>query len=158
MINRRFHSDLKTFTITSQPFYDEYNQCYKNILMVNFDPPGPIKTLVRRLKLPRLSPFQREGPCNPISQCGLALRSLRGIFNNLNPNQYTGCCKINLGCDLMTPDEIPDLITFLLGNGYQIETQITNMLNQSEIKLSNKKISFTATYYGSNPPNISYMR
>ena len=82
---------------------------------------GPIKTLVRRLKLHRLSPFQREGPCNPIPQCGLALRSLSGIYNNFNPNQYTGCCKINSGCDLMTPDEIPDLITFLLGNGYQIE-------------------------------------
>jgi hypothetical protein len=136
MINRKFHTDLKTFTITSVPFYDEYKQCYKNILMVNFDPPGPIKTLVRRLKLPRLSPFQREGPCNSISQCGLALRSLHGIINNLNPHQYTGCCKINSGCDLMTPDEIPDLITFLLGNGYQIETQITNMLNQSEIKFS----------------------
>ena len=40
----------------------------------------------------------------------------------------------------------------------KLKTQITNMLNQSEIKLSNKKISFSATYYGSNPPNISYMR
>jgi hypothetical protein len=58
----------------------------------------------------------------------------------------------------MTPNEIPDLISFLQANGYQIETQITNMLNQSEIKLSDKRLAFTATYYGDNQPNIMYMR
>jgi hypothetical protein len=135
-----------TFTITSQPFYDQYNQCYKNILTVNPEPRGPIRKIVRRIKLPKLSPFQREGPCNPIPQCALALQSLNG-FNN--------CCK---GSDLMSPDEIPELITFLFGNGYQIETQITNMLNQSEVKISNKKIAFTVTYYETIQPNITYMR
>ena len=135
-----------TFTITSQPFYDQYNQCYKNILTVNPEPRGPIRKIVRRIKLPKLSPFQREGPCNPIPQCALALQSLNG-FNN--------CCKES---DLMSPDEIPELITFLFGNGYQIETQITNMLNQSEVKISNKKIAFTVTYYETIQPNITYMR
>jgi hypothetical protein len=138
----------KTVTITSQPFYDQYNQCYKNIMMVNLEPQGPLSRLVRRLRLPRLSPFQREGPCNPIQKCGLALQSIN-----------TGCCnKYNSGCDLMTPNEIPDLISFLQSNGYQIETQITNMLNQSEIKLSDKRLAFTVTYYGANQPNIVYMR
>jgi len=151
------NSVVKTFTITSKPYYDQYNQCYKNIMMVNAEPLGPIRRIVRRIKLPRLSPFQREGSCNPIPQCGLALQSLRGteygrsIYNG-------GCCKLDSGCNLMTPDEIPDLISFLIGNGYQIETQITNMLNQSELKLSNRKLGFTATYYGTNQPNITYMR
>jgi hypothetical protein len=147
----------KTFTITSQPFYDQYNQCYKNIIMVNTEPQGPLKTLVRRTQLPRLSPFQREGPCNPIPQCALAIKSLKGI--GFNYRQYNSrSCNNNSGCNLMTPDEIPDLISFLTENGYQIETQITNMLLQSEIKLANKKIGFTVTYYGYNQPNIVYMR
>ena len=136
------HNGANTFTITSQPFYDQYNQCYKNILTVNPEPRGPIRKIVRRIKLPKLSPFQRERPSNPIPQCALALQSLIG-------------CK---GSNLMTPDEIPELITFLFENGYQIETQITNMLNQSEIKISNKKIAFTVTYYESLKPNITYMR
>ena len=140
------HTGANTFTITSQPFYDQYNECYKNILTVNPEPRGPIRKIVRRIKLPKLSPFQREGPCNPIPQCALALQSLNG-FNN--------CCKES---DLMSPDEIPELITFLFGNGYQIETQITNMLNQSEVKISNKKIAFTVTYYETIQPNITYMR
>jgi hypothetical protein len=149
MINSVYNG-AKTFTITSQPFYDQYNQCYKNILMVNSQPQGPIQKIVRRIKLPKLSFFQKEGPCNPIPQCGLAIQSLNGYVS--------GCCKLNSGYNLMTPDEIPDLVTFLFENGYQIETQLTNMLNQSEIKLSNKKISLLVTYYGINQPNITYMR
>ena len=136
---------MKTFTITSQPYYDQYNQCYKNIMMVNVEPQGPLRKLVRRIKLPKLSPFQVEGPCNPIQKCGLALQ---GINYSCNKS----------GCDLMTPNEIHDLITFLLSNGYQIETQLTNMLNQSEIKVIDKRLAFTVTYYGANQPNIMYMR
>lgn len=138
---------VKTFTITSQPFYDQYNECYKNIIMVNLEPQGPIRRIVRRIKLPKLSPYNNQ--CYKI--CGFALQSLRGI-------NYRGS-KNNSCCNLMTPDEIPDLITFLTQHNYQIETQITNMLNQSEIKLSDKKIGFVVTYYEPNQqPNITYMR
>ena len=45
----------KTFTITSQPYYDQYNKCYKNIMMLNIEPQGPLRQFVRRLRLPRLS-------------------------------------------------------------------------------------------------------
>ena len=114
-------------------------------MMLNVEPQGPLRRLVRRIKLPKLSPFQVEGPCNPIQKCGLALQ---GINYSCNKS----------GCDLMTPNEIHDLITFLLSNGYQIETQLTNMLNQSEIKLTDKRLAFTVTYYGANQPNIMYMR
>lgn len=140
-----------TFTISTQPFYDQYNQCYKNILIVNVEPSGPLHRLTRCINLPKLSPFQKEGPCNSITNCALALHSL-------NINAAFSCCKLNYCSNLMTPDEIPNLITFLIGNGYQIETQITNMLNQSDIKSSNTKIGFTVTYYGSNQPNITYIR
>ena len=134
---------VNTFTVTTQPYYDPYNQCYKNILMVNIEPQGPLRRIVRRIHLPRLSPFQKEGPCYSVQKCGLAIHSLSGLTN---------------GCNLMTPDEIPGLISFLQANGYQIETQITNMLNQSEVKINNKRIVFTVSYYGANQPSIVYMR
>jgi hypothetical protein len=115
--------------------------------MVNLEPQGPIRQIVRRIKLPKLSPYNNQ--CYKI--CGFALQSLHGI-------NYRGS-NINSCCNLMTPDEIPDLITFLTQHNYQIETQITNMLNQSEIKLSDKKIGFIVTYYEPNQqPNITYMR
>jgi len=132
----------KTFTITSQPYLDEYNKCYKNIMTINTMPHGPLGRFVRKLKLPKLSPFQVEGPCNPIEKCALAIVS----FSN------GGC-----GC-LMTPDEMSDLTSFLLSNGYQIENQLTNLMNQSEVKQSNKRMTFIVTYYGQNQPSIVYMR
>ncbi len=160
MFDEKNDNGCKTFTITSQPFYDQYNQCYKNILMVNIEPCGPLRRIVRRIKLPKLSPFstsyEREGPCNQIPKCGLALQNLSGKVFMFDGT--TSCYKVNSGCNLMTPNEMPDLITFLISNGYQIETQITNMLNQSELKLTNRKLGFTVTYYGENQPNITYMR
>jgi hypothetical protein len=127
----------------AQTYYDQYNQCYKNILTVNIMPPGPIKKIIRRIKFPKLSYSSHFNDCcNPINNCGLA-------FTSLN---YGNCC------DLMTPNEIPELIAFLLANGYQIETQITNMLNNSTLKISNKKLAFTVTYYENTQPNITYMR
>ena len=142
---------MKTFTITSQPYYDQYSQCYKNIMTVNVEPQGPLRPFVRRIKLPKLSPFQVEGPCNPIEKCCLALYNLEP-----NNNYYNSCNKTD--CNLMSPNEIPTLISFLLENGYQIETQLTNMLNQSSVKLTNKRVGFTATYYGENQPNFMYIR
>jgi len=34
----------------------------------------------------------------------------------------------------MSVDEIPDLFSFLLSNGYTIDTSITKMMNQSSIR------------------------
>jgi hypothetical protein len=139
---------MNTFTIMNQPFYDEYNKCYKNILMVNAEPNGPLKRIIRQTKLPKLSQYQQDTTCNPLPKCGLAIQSLEG-----------SCCKkMNSGCDLMTPNEIPMLVSFLLGNGYQIENQITNTIKQSGITLTNNKILFTVSYYGDSQPNITYMR
>ena len=151
-MNTEIYKGIKTFTISSKPYYDTFNQCYKNILMINAEPQGPIRRFVRRIQLPRLSRFQRESSCNSIHNCGLALGSFYEFYKNYG--NYSDCKN----CNLMTPNEIPDLITFLLGNGYQIETQITNMLNQSELKQTDSKIAFTVTYYGANQPNITYIR
>ena len=36
----------KTYAITSQPYYDTYNTCYKNILVINAFPEGQLARLV----------------------------------------------------------------------------------------------------------------
>ena len=139
----------RTFTITTQPYLDTsaYNQGYKNILMINVVPAGPLNAIVRRLRLPRLSPFQANNDnCNSIQNCVLVL--INPYFNN--------CGK--KGCQYMTPNEIPDLYSFLTSNGYQIETQLTNMMNNSEVKLTNSRIVCSATYFGNNQPNICYTK
>ena len=133
-----------SFTLFTQPFYNQSNQCYQNVIMINTIPEGPLKSFVKRIQLPRLSPFQQEGPCNSIQTCGLVL--LNNVYNK-------GYCT-----EYMTPNEMPDLFAYLSSNGYQIETQLTNMMNQNDVKLTNKRIICFVTYFGNQQPNITYMK
>ena len=129
----------KTVSLFSRPYLDTYNQCYKNIITVNLTPQGPLAKFVRRIQLPVLSEFKQPSPCNRIEKCCLALTSL----NN-------DCCNKN-GSNLMDVDEVPNLISFLVSNGYSVDTSITKMFNQSEIRFQtdneNKLICFI-TYIG----------
>lgn len=113
----------KTFTLFSQPYLDRFNQCYKNIITINMMPQGPLAKFVRRIQFPPLSEFKQPGPCSHINNCGLALISLNG----------DNCCAKN-GSNLMVVDELPNLISFLLSNGYIIDTSITKMFNASDIR------------------------
>ena len=130
--------EAKTVSLFSQPFLDTYNQCYKDIVVVNLKPQGPLGDLVRLVKFPPLSEFKQPGPCSPLKQCGYALMSL-------------GTCSAGCGCDLMVVDEVPTLISYLVSNGYTVDTSITRMFNQSDIRFDtntgNKLICFI-TYNG----------
>lgn len=133
--------ESKTVSLFSQPYLDTYNKCYKNIVVVNLQPMGPLSNLVRFVKFPPLSEFKYNGPCDTVKQCGYALMSLRGC--------QMGCGKN--GSDLMVTDEVPDLISYLVSNGYSVDTSITKMFNASEIRfdtnIGNKLICFV-TYNG----------
>jgi len=129
----------KTCMLSTRVFLDTYNQCYKNIIVINLPPEGPLGKIVGRLKMPPLSPFNVPGPCcNRIGykDCSLALFSLRGC-NGIG-NRRGNC--------LMCDDEIPDLFSFLLSNGYKIDTSLTKMMNQSEVKINDNKILCFITY------------
>ncbi len=125
----------KTFTITQQPYLDQWNKCYKTILVLDLHPQGPLAAFVRQLHFPKLSPYQVDSPCCPIPKCGMA------ILKPSEPDEW------------LCPEDLPELVAFLLNNGYQMETQITNMLNAQ-----GKKTRMTVTYYGANAPNVMYMR
>ena len=138
-----------TFTITVKPYLDTFNKTYRNILTVNIVPQGPLARFIRQVRLPSLSPFQHNSG-----------------NNNSNNNNNRGCCSAIMDFlgshgynnDLMSPDHYPDLLSFLASNGYQIETQLTALMNQSEVKLDNSRILCAATYYGNNQPGIMYMK
>ena len=136
-------SVAKTFSLFSQPYLDTYNKCYKNIVVINLMPEGPLADLVRFTNFPPLSEFKTPGPCSPLKQCGYALMSLGGC--------NMGCGPLRGGEDLMVVDEVPDLISYLAMNGYSVDTSITKMFNASEIRFDtntgNKLICF-ATYNG----------
>ena len=133
----------KNYMLSTRVFLDTFNQCYRNIVVINLPPEGPLGKIVRRLQIPPLSPFNVPGPCcNRIGfkDCALALFSIRG-FNGIGIGSGRGNC-------LMYDDEIPDLFSFLLSNGYKIDTSLTKMMNQSEVKINDNKILCFITYIG----------
>ena len=117
-----------TFVLNSRPFLNRnnYNQSYSNIVTINLEPKGPLRRLTRRVRFERLSEF-KEPYCSK-DLCGLALQSLRGDEK------------------LMSTDEVPDLFSFLLSNGYKIDTSLTKMMNTSDVRFdtnnANKIICF----------------
>ena len=145
-------SNPRTFTIVSQPYYDQYCKQYQNILLVNVVPEGPLGHLIRRLRLPRL--YKEGSNYNGLEGCGLAIVNPfpNNTFSNSNSNKFGEN-------GLLTPNEIPDLYSFLTANGYQIETQLTNMMNQSAVKITpGRQIVCMATYFGDKQPSIVYMK
>lgn len=121
----------KSFALFSQPYLDRINQCYKNVVVVNNKPAGPLGKYVKRTQFPILSPFKQPGLCSQTEKCGLVLTSI-------SDNK---CCR-----ELMTVDEVPDLISYLMTNGYKVDTSLTKMFNTSDIRFqtnnANKLICF----------------
>jgi len=126
------------YSIVGAPFYDERNQCYKKIIRINKMPIGNLTRIVKRIRSPRLSHFDTYeggngyGDC---SGCGSGSGNTPCIFAVFHPNQRN---------KLLTVDELPDLMTFLVDNGYTIDTSITKMLMKSNVKPSNDLICYVS--------------
>jgi hypothetical protein len=115
--------NLTTFLLTSEPYLNKCEEQYRNIITVNILPQGPLKRYVIGIRTPRLSHFD----CYGRDKCALALLSFRSGR-------------------LMSDDEIPNLFSFLLENGYTIDTNLTNMMNNGSVKLNNKTVICFVTY------------
>jgi hypothetical protein len=126
------------YSLVSVPYDDNLTQCYKKVIKISPSPPhnSPLNAIVKRVGPIRLSPFQVDSAfsgcggggcecCSNLSQCCNIL-----ITNIQNKNQ------------LMCIDEIPSLFQFLIMNGFKIDTSITKMMQNSNVKLSNDLICF----------------
>jgi len=137
----------KTVSVFIQPYLDTINQEYKNIVVLNMIPQGPLEKITVRLKFPLLSEFKTPSSYNTCSSrnCGYALRSLCDYDGNgYGAQWYTGNTQ-----NLMVADEVPNLISFLTENGYTIDTRITDTLNLSDVRFNtglSRKLLFVMTY------------
>ncbi len=105
---------MGSYAIFSRPYYDAYEQKYKNILTVNKKPDGPLRQITKQIKLYPLSPFKRMDR----EQCG-----------------YGFCLE---GNRLATTNEIPDLFSYLTTNGYTIDTSLTKMISESDVRINDE--------------------
>ena len=116
------------YTLSIIPYLEKCGN-YTNIVVINSIPEGPLRRFVRRIQLPRLSPFQtnhinkNQSYGNGTKTCALAL-----VLPSVSENR------------LVNVNDIPYLFQFLTTNGYKIDSKITNMMNRSDIRLSNETI------------------
>jgi hypothetical protein len=113
--------NTKIYTLSGNPYYDPYLQCYRKIIVINREPEGPLRKICTRIKNTPLSPFKTPSVCCP---------------------QETCIWVIGTQFNYMCVDELPNLFQFLVDNGYVINTQITEMMERSKVKLDGNLICY----------------
>jgi hypothetical protein len=111
------------FQISSQVYLDKYNECYKKIIVIKPEPKDDIlKKITKKIHTEKLSPFKDRSPCCPEDKC-------------LNVVCYPDKNKCN--CDIMCVEDIHILFDYLLKNGYKINTDVTKIMQKSDVKIKN---------------------
>jgi hypothetical protein len=118
---------IYNYTLTMQPYYEYINQCYRNILTLNKEPVGPLKSIVKRLNPPKLSEFNQLTYNN---ECCYERKCIYAIYNLDNKNE------------LMCVDNISNLFEYLINNNYTIDKSLTKIFEKSPVKLTNPMICF----------------
>jgi hypothetical protein len=109
-----------TYILSLVNYYDSQRECYKKIITIDREPNGNLKQYIKRINQVKLSPFKGSEKIN----C---------LYAILNPNDRN---------ELICIEKLPVLFSWLVANGYVINTSVTNMFQKSDIKLENKMICF----------------
>lgn len=114
---------MEVFQIMQTTYLHPSTHVYDKILVIDRDPTGPLKEMVTRISRPKLSPFQtvdRQMYCSCIN----AFTSLK--------------CRGNL----MTINELPQLLSYLLSNGYIIDTALSKLIGNSTMESGDRSVAF----------------
>ena len=111
-----------TYSINSSVYYNNIEQCYKRIFVIDRMPLGPMQNIIRTLNTPKLSPFKQSSPCCPIKNCVMAI---------YHPDDVT---------QLLTIEQLPILITYLQNNSYTIDNTTTTLMFDNKQQISNNLI------------------
>jgi hypothetical protein len=117
--------ECNTIVLYLEPILNTYHQNYMNVLTLSSIPNGPLRELVYAISPEKLSPFQVSS-----WQCSPSCTYVLGRYRNRKPTMNT----VNT---FMYANDIPSVISFLRANGYTIDTNITDLLNQSNVNMTN---------------------
>jgi hypothetical protein len=117
-----FAKQNNTFVLYLEPILNSYTKTYQNVITVGSMPQGPISEMVIPMSMPKLSEFQEAG-----------------VFSGNMGTQ--GNCKLVLlrypkgtgksSDSFMGADDIPSVFSYLLSNGYNIDSTLTKLLIKS---------------------------
>jgi hypothetical protein len=120
-----FNKKSNTFVLYLEPILNTYFQAYQNVITISHIPEGPLRPLVYTINAAKLSPFHSQGsPFYNGNNCThVILRYPATEFSWKNSDIFMG------------KDDIPAVFSFLLENGYHINTDLTRMLFDSRIDM-----------------------
>jgi len=102
------------YQISIKPWYDSVCQCYRKLIVITSKPSQPLLGISKLLQPSRLSPFRNLSDCDPYPSCFYAI---------LNPNDKN---------NYLTIDDLSVLMTFLSNNGYQVNYQMTKLMQKAK--------------------------
>lgn len=120
---------MQLYNLSYKPYYDANKQCYRNILTLNEMPKGPLANLVRRMNPPLISPFITNDPCD----CNQSRHCIYAIYDADNQN-------------LMCMNRLSNLMSFLMSNGYKIDTAMTKILSKVNVNTNDETLICYISY------------
>ena len=87
-------------------YYNKHYKCYDNILVLNSEPPGPLKQHVKRINLDNLSAFE----------------------TNIERNCIYAIKNFECPCELLKLNEVSQLLSFFNQNNYSIDYKTTKLV------------------------------
>jgi len=128
---------ITTFTVYLEPYLHQHIREYQNILTVDKIPSGPLQELVTPLRPTKLSPFQPfYSPFDDQFQCKYAI--IRYPGQPISQKCYQ---------QFLTHSDIPSLLGFLASSGYTVNTDITKVIQRSNVMPpSGKRMVCVASY------------
>ena len=127
-------SPSSTFSLFLEPILNPYYQSYQNIITLDREPSGPIRSMVSMISMPKLSPFQSAAayasPYYNGTNCAwVLLRYPAEILGGVGSGAFKNADSF------MCADDIPAVFSYLMSNGYMIDTSLTKMMFQSRIEM-----------------------
>ena len=116
---------------------DSASQSYYKVISLSNMPRGPLANMVAVRRFPPLSEFQTSSPWNTHgSSCKYVLMRF--------PDRGSGSVS-----NLMSQEDIPSLLGYLMSNGYQVQTELSRLiqeqgLHSSGVDSSRKFICFAS--------------
>jgi hypothetical protein len=115
------YAEKKSVILYLEPVLNTYYQQYVNILTLSGLPGGALRELVYTIQTPRLSTFQQSDWMS-CDSCIFVLGRYPGTKPTMN--------HMNT---FMMADDIPSVISYLREHGYDVDTNITEMLQNSGV-------------------------
>ena len=122
-----FDNISNTICLFLEPILNTYYHTYQEVITLSDMPTGPLSNMVSLIRTDKLSSFQNTPVGSPSMfsyGCNFVLCRYpckNGHISSMkNSNMF------------MFADDIPKVFSFLIANGYTIDTSITEMLNSSK--------------------------